>query len=83
MKINIKPITYGKKTVTLANFHWLKNAVGSSSYEIESELIDEEGNCQEREKQTINAADYKASEDKEAFILGAFGYEKEIINNQI
>lgn len=78
MKIQIKPITYGKKTVTSANFHWLKNAVGSSNYEIESELIDEEGNCQDREQKTLEAADYKAAQDKEAFILEAFGYEKEL-----
>lgn len=83
MKINIKPIPYGKKTVRQAQFNWLKNAVGSSTYEIESELIDEDGNCQEREQKTLEAADYKAAQDKEAFILSAFGYEKEIINTQI
>ena len=78
MKTQIKPIPYGKKTVTQAQFHWLKNAVGSSTYEIESELIDEDGNCQQREEQTLNANDYKAAQDKEAFILSAFGYEKKL-----
>lgn len=76
MKVNIQPIDYGKKQANVVSFIWSINPVGSEEKELTAELIDGSGNCLDREVKTIITEEYKEAADKEAFLLGTFGYTK-------
>lgn len=76
MKTQITPVPYGKQNAVSVNFIWETNPVGSIHKEITAELINETGDCIDRETKELVTAQYMASNDKEAFLLDLFGYEK-------
>lgn len=83
MKTQIKPIPYGKKTVTQVHFIWESIPVDNEVYKPTAEYLDAENNCLYRETKEVNKELYKAATDKEAFLLGQFNLVKLETQNQI
>lgn len=85
MKTNIKPIPYGKDDSAASVIFVDKGGLlGRSELEINAEMINSSGDCIDR-KQTemINVQEYRNATDREAYILGKFGFVKAEQNNEI
>lgn len=76
MKTNIEPIIFGKQQATQVHFIWESIPVHNEAYKATAEYLDENNDCLDRETLDIDKELYKASEDKEAFLLGQFNLVK-------